>query len=384
MYKTVSKTSSDTWDDVARRVYGTPVKAGDLAKMNNNYSSGNVLAYDETETNETDITGEVYVQSGDNTFKEFSEYTLYDRMQAVKGAVFIFNQTELAYDFNFIDEVKIYDETGLFLAGRAANIKSYLADGLNWLQVEFKSHAGILAETNIAYPLEFDSLSIKEILTEVAGWYNQTIEFSDESDLNEIFVNEIGTSFTANINDTAWGFMQRICNSRGLILTDTGDGLFVGRYDAQNTNKINLIDGEALGIKKITSKFTTVGLARYYELNSQYPQTDTAVIATPLPLPVTTRLNSNDFNALDLQTAAERQACINIGNHFRVDVEISENLNLKSGDFALVKNEKIKITEETDFIIENIERKHPDTTVLNLVLPCKYTFEMPETLPLCN
>ena len=178
MYKKITKTSSDTWDDVARRVYGTPVKAGGLAKMNNNYSSGSVLADDETETNETDITGEVYVQSGDNTFKDFPEYTLYARMQAVKGAVFIFNQTELAYDFNFIDEVKIYDETGLFLAGLAANIKSYLADGLNWLQVEFKSHAGILAETNIAYPLEFDSLSIKEILTEVAGWYNQTIEFN--------------------------------------------------------------------------------------------------------------------------------------------------------------------------------------------------------------
>ncbi|MBO4737956.1 MAG: hypothetical protein J5606_00165 [Bacteroidales bacterium] len=382
MYKKLTKKPGESWDDVARRVYGTPEKAGNISKMNNNIDGGNVLAC-EDETDAAGITGQVYIQSGDNLYNDFSEYTLYDAMQAVKGAVFIFNKTGVDYNFNFGDEVIIYDEKDKFLRGRVANIVSNLDNNLNWLQVEIKSHAGILAETNIAYPLEFGGLSIKEILTEVAGWYNQKISFSDENELNEIFTNEIGTSFTAKIDDTAWGFMQRICNSRGLILTDTGDGLFVGRYNAQTQEKINLVDGECLGIKKIKSNFVTVGLARYYETNTQYPQTDTAIITTPLPLPITKRYNSNDFNALDLKTAAQLQACINIGNHFTVNAEISENINVKSGDFAVVKNPKIKIDNEMNFIIESVERKHPDMTILKMVLPCKYTFEMPEELPLC-
>ena len=351
--------------------------------MNNDLANGSILAAEEDE-NTQKPTGKVYVQSGDLKYDDFSEYTLFDRMQAIKGAVFIFNKTDIDYNFNFGDVVSVFDENELFLNGRVANIKTILDNGLNWIQVEIKSHAGILAETNMAYPLEFANVSIKEILQMVAGWYSQKITFSDESDLNEIFVNETGATFTADINESAWAFMQRICDSRGLILTDTGDGLFVGRFKANTQEKLNLIDGECLGTLKINARFSTVGLARYYELNSQYPNTDTAVVTTPLPLPITKRINSNDFNAMDLETAANRMACREIGKHFKVAAEISENLSIKSGSFAVIKNPKIGIKTEMDFVIENVERKHPDTTFIEMTLPCAYTFEMPAALPLCG
>lgn len=383
MFKKITKRDGDSWDDVARRVYGTPDKAGDLAKMNNDLANGSILAAEEDE-NTQKPTGKVYVQSGDLKYDDFSEYTLFDRMQAIKGAVFIFNKTDIDYNFNFGDVVSVFDENELFLNGRVANVKTILDNGLNWIQVEIKSHAGILAETNMAYPLEFANVSIKEILQMVAGWYSQKITFSDESDLNEIFVNETGATFTADINESAWAFMQRICDSRGLILTDTGDGLFVGRFKANTQEKLNLIDGECLGTLKINARFSTVGLARYYELNSQYPNTDTAVVTTPLPLPITKRINSNDFNAMDLETAANRMACREIGKHFKVAAEISENLSIKSGSFAVIKNPKIGIKTEMDFVIENVERKHPDTTFIEMTLPCAYTFEMPAALPLCG
>ena len=384
MFKKITKGSGDSWDDVARRVYGTPDKAGDIAKMNNDLASGSILAAEEETENTEKPTGKVYVQSGDLKYEDFSEYTLFDRMQAIKGAVFIFNKTEVDYNFNFGDEVSVFDENDLFLNGRVANIKTFLDNGLNWIQAEIKSHAGILAETDMPYPLEFANVSIKEILQMVAGWYSQKITFSDESDLNEIFVNETGATFTAGINESAWAFMQRICDSRGLILTDTGDGLFVGRFKANTQEKLNLIDGKCLGLLQINTHFSTVGLARYYELNSQYPKTETAIVTTPLPLPITKRINSNDFNAMDLETAATRQACKEIGDHFRVIAEISEILNIKSGDFAVVKSPKIGIYSETDFVIENVERKHPDATFIEMTLPCAYTFEMPAALPLCG
>lgn len=386
MYKEYTKSKSDTWDDISRKAYGTPEKGGDIAKMNNNIEEGKVLVLeeDETSSDNVEITGEVYIQHGENNYNDFSEFSLFDGLEAIKGASFIFNQTDKEYNFSFNDSVTVCDEEGLFLRGRVANIKPCLTDFANWIQVEVKSHAGILAETNMPNPFEFASLSVRGVLEQVAGYYNQKITFSDEPELSEVFTNEIGTSFTAQETETAWQFMRRVCRSRGLLLTDTGDGLFVGRFKSDSQEKLNLIDGECLGVKEIRGEFVTVGLARYYELNSQYPSVDTATVQIPFPVPITKRIDSNDFNALNLQSTAKMFACKKIGEHFKVLVLLSENLRKKSGDFVVLKNQKIKINKETDFVIESIERRHPDETLLILTLPCAYTYEIPEELPLCG
>ena len=386
MYKEFSKSAGDTWDDISRRAYGTPEKGGDIAKMNNNIEEGKVLVLEEAETNSDDveITGEIYLRHGEVNYNDFSECSLFDGMEAIKGASFVFNQTDIDYNFSFCDSVTVCDEEGLFLKGRIANIKPCLTDFANWVQIEVKSHAGVLAETNMPNPFEFASLSVRGVLEQVAGYYNQKISFSGEAELDEVFTNEIGTSFTAEKSETVWQFMRRICRSRGLLLTDTGDGLFIGRYKPETQEKLNLIEGACLGVKDIRGEFLTVGLARYYELNSQYPSTDTATAQIPFPVPITKRIDSNDFNSLNLLSTAQMFACKQIGEHFKIYALLSENIRKKSGDFVVVKFPKIKIQNETDFVIESIERRHPDKTFLILTLPCVYTYEIPETLPLCQ
>lgn len=386
MYKIFNKSKSDTWDDISRQAYGTPEKGGDIARLNNNIEEGEVLVLEESETESDDaeVTGDVYIRHGETNYNDFSEFTLFDGLEAVKGAVFIFNQTNVEYDFSFNDSVTVCDEEGLFLKGRVANIKPCLTKSANWVQVEVKSHAGILAETVMPNPFEFTSRSIRGVLEQIAGYYNQKIEFSSEAELDEVFTNEIGTSFTAKKEEKVWDFMKRICRSRGLLMTDTGDGLFIGRFKPNTEEKLNLIDGECLGLKEIRGEFITVGLARYYEINSQYPSTDTATVQIPFPVPITKRFDSNDYNALDLTATGQRIACTEIGNHFKIYALLSENLRQKSGDFAVVKNSKIKIFKETDFVIKSVERRHPDAALITLTLPCAYTYEIPEELPLCN
>lgn len=385
MYKKVIKQAGGSYDDVARQVYGTPFKAGDIAKMNNNLNEGEILVLEEAESeNEISPTGEVFMVHGMEEYNDFSEYSLFDGMEAIKGASFIFNKTETDYNFNFGDSVTVMDENGLFLKGRVANIKPNLTKTANWFQVEVKSHAGVLTETAMPYPFDYLNVSIQEVLTTIAGYYNQNITFSDETELDEVFTNEIGTSFTAKRNETVWDFMKRICRSRGLLITDTGNGLFIGRFKPNTEEKLNLIDGECLGLEEIHAAFITVGLGRYYEVNSQYPSSDSATVQIPFPVPITKRFDSNDFNALDLSSVARRIACSSIGEHFKITCLLSVNLKVKSGDFVILQNKKIKIEKETDFIIENVIRKHPDATILTLVLPCAYTFEIPEELPLCS
>lgn len=385
MYKKVNKQAGGSYDDVARQVYGTPSKAGDIAKMNNNIEDGEILVLEESESeNEISPIGEVFMVHGEEEYKDFSEYSLFDGMEAIKGASFIFNQTETDYNFNFGDSVTVMDEDGLFLKGRVANIKPNVTKTANWIQVEVKSHAGVLSETAMPYPFDYLNVSIREVLTTIAGYYNQNITFSDEAELDEVFTNEIGTSFTAKRNETVWDFMKRICRSRGLLITDTGNGLFIGRFKPNTEEKLNLIDGECLGLEEIHAAFITVGLGRYYEVNSQYPSSDSATVQIPFPVPITKRFDSNDFNALDLSSVARRIACTSIGEHFKITCLLSVNLKIKSGNFVILQNKKIKIEKETDFIVENVIRKHPDVTILTLVLPCAYTFEIPEELPLCS
>lgn len=386
MYKIFNKSENDTWDDISRQAYGTPEKGGDIAKLNNNIESGEVLVLEESETESDDvkIKGEVYIRHGEVDYNEFSEYTFFHGLEAVKGALFVFNKTDVDYDFSFNDSVMVCDKEELFLKGRVANIKSNLTKSANWVQLEVKSHAGILTETVMPNPFEFTSRSIRGVLEQVAGYYNQKIAFSSEPELDEVFTNEIGTSFTAQKDETVWDFMKRICRSRGLLLTDTGDGLFIGRYSPDSPEKLNLIDGECLGVEEIRAEFITVGLGRYYELNSQYPSTDTATAQIPFPVPITKRFDSNDYNSLNLLDTAQRTACTEIGKHFKIYALLSENIIQKSGDFAVVKNSKIGINEEMDWVIESVERRHPDSTFLTLTLPCAYTYEIPKELPLCT
>jgi len=382
MFKEHAKTASTSWDDIARRVYGTPERAGDIEKLNNNISSGGVLVPQEDEETESGETG-LRLEHGENVYKNFSEHTLIDRLGAIKGAVLIFVVSDdIKYSFKFNDAVKLYDEDGLFLKGRIANIYPRRNKKVQWIQVEIKSDAGILLESDLPYPLEFMNLSRKQILTNIAGYYGVPIEFSDAPELDEIFKTEIGTSFTAGINEKAFNFMFRLCQSAGLLLHDTGSGLFVGRLDSSTKEKINFMDGECVGINEIYSEFKTDGLARYYEVNSQYPATDSATVQIPFPFPVTKRFNSNDYNAADLTNVATLIACKEIGEAFKVYISLNENKAVKSGDFAIVKNEAIFLSEETEFVIEQVIRG-VDSTTLVLTLPCAYTGVIPESLPMC-
>lgn len=384
MYKVFTKTKSDTYDDISRQAYGTTANAGDIARLNNNIEEGEVLAYIEDEEEpKAPESGKVLLQVDGVNYDDFSQYRLIDILGGVRAAIFIFNKTDREYDFKMGDEVVVFDEDGLFLKGRITIIDGNLDERVNYFQIEIKSHAGELLDTDMPYPNEFNHSSIRNILQSVATCYNQKISFSEEKELDEIFVNEIGTSFSASNKEKVLDFMTRVCDSRGLLIQDTGDGLFVGRFKANTEEKLNLIDGACLGLKNIRLLFNGNNLARYYELNSQYPEPASYTVQIPFPIPIISRKNSNDYNASDLPSITKMIACQEIGKHLTLTAILSENKNVKAGSFAILKNEKIKITKETDFVIKQVERRHPDLTIIIMTLPCAYTFEIPEELPLC-
>ena len=382
MFKGIKKSKSTSYDDLSRQIYGTPNNAGNLEKLNAGVTSGEILFPEPDD--DTESTGDgLRVEIGGETLTDFPEYTLIDSLGAIKGAVLIFVRTDKKYKFNFKDSIKIFDNSGLFLKGRIANIKPASDVRAKWVQVEIKSDAGVLNETALPYPLEFQNLTLKQILNQICGYYGTKIEFSDAAELDSLVQTEIGTSAAARLNETTFDFMFRLCKAKGLLLTDTGDGLFVGRLTDDKKEKINFIESECKGIASIHSEFKTDGLGRYYELNSQYPTTDSATVAIPFPLPVTKRVESNDFNSRDLENIATRYACDEIGKAFKTYITLNETMALKSGNLVVVQSESAFIDEETTFVIETVIQDESDKTQIVLTLPCKYTGVIPDKLPLC-
>lgn len=384
MFKSLPKNKNTNWEDVSRRVYGMPDKANNLQKLNANVSSGEIMApVNDTQTDSGEVG--VRIEIGDQIYNDFTEYELIDKIGSVKAAIFVFLNSDGNYPLNLKDEVKVYDENGLFLVGRIANIDPHVTTAQKWVQVEIKSHAGVLADTDCPYPLEYSNQSLKAILTSLAEIYGQEIIFSDDKELDEVCVNEIGTSFAARPDERAFSFMSRLCRSRGFIIKDTGSGLFVGRLQQEEQETISFIAGECIGVKEWHAKFHTDGLARYYELNSQYPNTQIAVSQVPIPYPVTRRLHSDDFNANDLNSVSSIKACEDIGHHFQVILILNEERrDLKTGNVVIIKNPDIFIDKDTEFVIKKITPLDNDETKVLFVLPCAYTGIIPESLPLCS
>lgn len=384
MFKSLSKNNDTNWDDLSRRVYGLPDKASNLQKLNANVTSGEIMAPVENSPTDSGEIG-VRLEIGDKIYKNFAEYELINVIGSVRAAIFIFMTSEGSYPLDFKSEVKVYDENGEFLTGRIANIDPHVTTSHKWVQVEIKSHAGVLADSDCPYPLEYTNQSLKAILSNLAEIYGQSISFSDDPELDEVCVNEIGTSFAAKPNERVFSFMSRLCRSRGFFIKDTGSGLVVGRLKDDKKEKISFIAGECVGVKEWHARFHTDGLARYYELNSQYPDTQTAISQVPLPYPVTRRLNNNDFNANNLNSLADIKACEDIGQHFQVILILNEeHRELAIGDLAIIKNPDIYIDNETEFVIKQITPLDNDETRILFVLPCAYTGVIPDSLPLCG
>lgn len=380
MYKKIIVPTDMGWETISRRVYGLPDRAGEIAKLNNCINSGEIL-YETDETDEKPVKS-VTLTIGETVLTNFAEYRLVEGLECYRGAVFVIDNKDL--DVKIGDFATVHDADGLFLKGFVRNIKANFSASGNWLQVEIKSQAGFLNESHInKEQLESRHLTLKEVLTQLLNGFGVKFTLEELSVFDEVFTNSIDTGFSADLNETADRFLRRVCNSRRIAIKDTGDGLFIGKIDTSADVKLNLIDNASIGIKFGSSRFLTVGLARNYETNTQFPTVASTSAATPLCFPILKRYNSADYNGEDVSTAG-KIASKELGDSFYVDYGLSADLPIRAGSVAMVRDARLLITEETEFIVETVERQNNRTTLLHLVLPCKYTGEIPKELPACR
>jgi len=403
MYKTVSKTTS--WEEISRAEYGTTNRANDLKKLNNDYD-GNVIVYkkDKSSSNNANsntnnkANNDLYLEINNLKIESFIQINLIDSITDIKSAILYLHR---------IDNIKIFDnctiilnKTNIFLKGYIKNITSVLNAEKLYYMVQIKSYAGILIDSVVPFELEYINSNLKEIVNQICSCYNINVEFSSNSNDTSIIEytinNEINNSATARINETCWSFITRLCNSRGLLVRDLGNGtISIGTIGNNITNTNNKTNNN----KTTKSKYSFIlgnstisnwlplynydNLARYYEVYSQFnTNSKELIVFESIKLPITKRIINNEINEGIISNYANWLICREIGKAIKVQVEINGNLQeVNTGDYVNIQNTKIGFKSETQMLLEHKTINYPNKTILTLTLPCAYNGILPDTLP---
>lgn len=378
MFKKIYKGDMD-YNNLSRKLYGTTDNAGNLARINNN-TDGYVIVPD-SETLPAEGEG-VRCNIDGTVYRRFYKSQLLNSLGAIKGVILEFDSNP--EDFNFVrgQKVSVFDNEDLFLNGYISDIQPDCEIGGNHTLLFIMSSAGILIDTVVPEPLNFSFLNIKSIIQTICDYFGLEVEFEATPKLEYFSQTGIGNSYSAREDETCWQFITRIASSRGLIIDDDGTKLYVGTIKDDDV-KMSFIEGETVGVTSWRSEFKTEGLARYYVALTQFPEPACAVSEIPYNLPVTKRILEEDVYSGGLQDFTDWYACRQIGDAFKVKLEVNDFFNLKKGNIVLVKSPSCYIFEETKMIVEDFEQDSKSGNVMVLTLPCAYTGVIPETLPLC-
>ena len=378
MFKKILK-GEDDYDNISRKLYGTPDKAGNLSKINNNTDGYIMAPMDEDlpaegEGVRCNIDGIVY--------HRFYYYLLLNMLGAVKGVIFDFDSNPDEFPFKRGQSVAVYDNEGLFLNGYISDVRPEKSDTGCTTRLYIMSSAGILLDTVVPEPLNFSYLSIRSIIQTICDYFGLSVEFEDNPNLDYVSQTEIGNSYAAREDETCWEFITRIASSRGFIIDDDGTKLYVGTIQ-DNEAKMSFVEGEAVGVTDWKAEFLTEDLARYYVALTQYPEPAQATAQIPYDLPVTKRVPADDAYSGSLAEFANWYACRSIGNAIKFKLSVNDFFNLKKGDFVYLKSPSCYLFEETKVIVEEFEQDGDKGNSIVLTLPCAYTGVIPESLPLC-
>ena len=378
MFKKISKGNLD-YDNISRLLYGTPDKAGALAKINNNTDGDIIVPANEVLPAE----GEgIRCNIDGKLFERFQYSLLLDLLGAVRGCVFDYEEHEETQSFKMGQRVCLYEDSKLFLKGYIANIYPTSDSGGVVSRMEIKSSAGILLDTVVPPPCDFLYMSVRTIIQTICDYFGLEVEFSDDPELDYVTNSDIGNSFSAQEGETCWDFIVRIANSRGLLVDDDGTKLKVGRIQ-DSEPVMSLVEGAAVGVYEWHSNFQTDNLARYYLVYAQNPAGASAVAEIPFDLPITKSEEIFDAYDSDLQNNANWLACRSIGEAFKIELAVNDFLGLQKGQMVIVQAPSCKIYDETKMIVEEMYEDSQEGNSIVLTLPCAYTGQIPESLPLC-
>ena len=405
---TFNTSAGDTFEDVARKSYGTENEAHRIREANPGTSepfiAGVVLvvpSLPSAPTNApqqapTDTENETAVLIEGVRFRFWSDIRLtrsIDAMDTMEiNAPFDANDKDLRETFKPLSFKKIDVTVGgaQLFTGTMVGVMPVIDEKSKVLSVNAYSLPAVLGDCTApasAYPIEFNKQNIRDIAIRLAGLFGIAVVFNEAA--GAVFERvALGTG------ESVLSFLTTLAKQRNLIISSTSNGeLLFLRSTSTNEPVARLKQGESPLLSVIPffspqeyySHITGIEPVSTGLSGSQFTVKNSRLEGVVRPLTFV----SNDAETAGVKESTESKAGRMFGNAVTYSVNVITWRDTNGELWA--PNSTVTLTapdamvyEEYSFIIRSVEFKRDagaETAVLNLVIPGAFSGEVPEVMP---
>ncbi len=389
IFQTYVVQKGDTLEKVSRYLYGYEGKAYDIATLNgvnDPLTVGAVLKYEQEENSLCDKT-EIDTTSDIKTFNliidnepitNISGYRLKEGLTSVKQLNIYLPVSSKTLKMTYGKSVYLCENGERVFTGFIKQSPQEITGQKHIVELVCKSKAGLLIDSCFplsAYPLEFNNLSLRQIIRRACDIKGIRVSFQEGNDLilDSVFNNDIGNGVSAEVDESIYSFLVRITKSKGLIISDDPfGGLFIFRA-IEKEIRIE-INRNTKGFVGISRHDTLDNLAEEYIVLSQYKENNAIGKARiedfPLPITKTIILENNTID--DINSVARWICCRQIGSNLKYIIDLTvnsiNNNKLSIGEYLKLEyngNVKDLIIESKDTMVADGQQVKIVATLIN-------------------
>lgn len=326
---------------------------------------------------------------GEKELTNFSSYELNLKFDAIASGFSLDGESELIDEVLQYNDIQIYDDDNkLLLTGTvlAPNLTNTAAPSLR--SVNGYSKPGVLQDVSIApdlYPLQFDGMSLREIVNKVFGFYD--IDFV----IDKAVMTDAGKTFE-KVNDNPGGspkqLVNKLASQRNILMTHDNRGRVVfTRLSANTLIPVISVNDKSIGVKKmgleIDAKTMHSDVTVMREASKDNPDAGQATINNPYvsgnKRPLVKVQRSGDI--FDSDTAARNELSKELAK-IRLTIETTQFV--KPGNLIEVQSDRLKIKRVRSFFVREVGIKGAANRDERYTLTCVpkdvYTSDVPENI----
>lgn len=286
----------------------------------------------------------------------------------------------------------VYYARKLVFAGRLLTPDPEVASGGQTINLQGYPLCGVLQDACLPvtkYPPQYAGLKLSEIASDAASPFGVTVSLgSDEGNAFDKVGYEPG--------DKILDFLVKLAQQRGLICTNTSDGMLYFHKPSDASAEVSFVQGKQpmlscrpmFNAQDFYSHITGFTKTTKNAASSSYTYQNEYLVKAGVLRPYAYTVEDTD--SVDLEKAVKQKACSMFASAVSYELKVtghtySDGTLYHKGMFVSVKAPGAMIYRETKLYADKVELSRSDsdgdTTTFSLVLPGCRTGSIPEAFP---
>ena len=297
---------------------------------------------------------------GNNEYTHFSSYKINLKLDAIASTFSFTGLKDFVEDYLTYKNICIYRDNGeLLITGTVLSPDLLASTKPELIQLNGYSKPGVLEDVDIPtelYPLQFDRLTLREVATQILGWFDIdfVVDPVVQSAMDKTFekINENpGTSPKQMIN--------KLASQRNIILSHDKEGrvVFTRLQPDKQVPVASIKDGDT-GLKQmrlsIDAKSMHSSITAVREASRDNPDAAEATVVNPylrnIKRPAVKTMRSGDI--FDVGTAARNILVQELTN---IELIVDTTKFVRPGELIEVQSDMLKIKRPRLFFVRSVD-----------------------------